>query len=73
MSPGNVQALAKALGVTVLDFVVEDGEAETRPAQMGRPRKAPCRGAGDARERPADFGTVGEREVRHGPRGQAEG
>src|SRR5437016_9514410 len=37
-----VQALAKALGVTVLDFVVEDGEAEPRPPQMGRPRKAPA-------------------------------
>ena len=37
-----VQALAKALGVTVLAFVVEDGEAESRPAQMGRPRKIPA-------------------------------
>jgi transcriptional regulator with XRE-family HTH domain len=36
-----VQALAKALGVTVLAFVVEDGEAEARSPQMGRPRKAP--------------------------------
>ena len=26
-----VQALAKALGAMVLDFVVEDGEAELRP------------------------------------------
>lgn len=37
-----VQALAKALGVTCLDFVVEEGEVvEYRPPQMGRPRKTP--------------------------------
>jgi len=37
-----VQALAKALGVTCLDFVVAEGKVvEYRPPQMGRPRKTP--------------------------------
>lgn len=38
-----VQALAKAFDGAVGEFVVEDGEtAENKPAQMGRPRKAPA-------------------------------
>jgi transcriptional regulator with XRE-family HTH domain len=55
-----VQALANALGVTVLDFVVEDGEAEVRPAQRGRPRKAPARAQETAEKGEATSAPLGE-------------
>jgi transcriptional regulator with XRE-family HTH domain len=44
-----VQALAKALGLTCLDFVAEEGEAARQtPATMGRPRARPAEGNGPA-------------------------
>ncbi len=44
-----VQALAKALGLTCLDFVAEEGEAPRKtPAPIGRPRSRPAEGNGTA-------------------------
>jgi transcriptional regulator with XRE-family HTH domain len=58
-----VLALAKALDIEVGDFVVEGGAAaEQRPAQMGRPRKAPV-AAQDTEERgKATPATSGEKK-----------
>jgi transcriptional regulator with XRE-family HTH domain len=65
-----VQALAKALGVTVLEFVVEDGEAEVRPAQKGRHRKAPV-----AAQETAEKGAANEAPTapKRAPRGKWKG
>jgi len=63
-----VQSLAKALGVTVLDFVVEGGETEARPAQRGRPRKAPAAAQDTAGKGKATPAPSGEKMVPAGQR-----
>jgi transcriptional regulator with XRE-family HTH domain len=69
-----VQALAKALGVTCLDFMVPEGETvEYRPPQMGRPRKPPPAALEATSEGKASKGPSKPKQTARKPRSNKKG
>jgi transcriptional regulator with XRE-family HTH domain len=69
-----VQALARALGVTCLDFVAKEGEAvEYSPPQMGRPRKPPTSAQDAASEGKASEGPAEQKKTVRKSRGKRKG
>lgn len=69
-----VQALAKALGVTCLDFMVAEGEVvEHKPPQMGRPPKPPTAAQDAASEGKASEGSSGQKKTARKGKGKKKG